>query len=140
MASLSRIPTQEALWSDPYALDQASPTNAPTLTLDSDFQRQKKLAGLGSLGSLFANSGTDNSDLQQQPLYGGDTTKSAAESAEEPSQIDVQRIQRAPQTQEATPLLSPEQRAGNILTGEEGSYGPLSGQQREVSLKQFFRP
>ena len=51
--------------------------------------------------------------------------------AGEPSQLATERVQRAPASQESSPLLAPEERLGNVLTGEEGQYGPLTGDATE---------
>lgn len=119
---------------NPFSIDAAPES-------DSEASRRKKLSlyGLQGLGR-YAND-QQSADLQEQPLYGGELSKSSQVSPEagEPSQLATERVERAPATQESSPLLPPAERLGNVLTGEAGQYGPLTGEQRSVSLKDFFR-
>jgi len=122
---------------NPFSLDTATESASET-------SRRKRLDlyGLQGLAKYANDPAQSASDLQEQPLYGGELSKSPSVSAEagEPSQLATERVERAPMSQEASPLLAPEERLGNVLTGEEGSYGPLTGEQRSVSLKDFFGP
>jgi len=107
---------------------------------ESEASRRKKLSTY-SLKSLFAGSNesqADSADLQEQPLHGGNISRSVSAEAGEPSQLATERVERAPSSQEASPLLPPAERLGNVLTGEEGGYGPLTGEQRSVSLRSLF--
>lgn len=116
---------------NPFSLDQATPT-------DPDAQRRKKLTSFG-LGGLV-RPGPESNDLEQQPLYGGDVNKSVAEAAAEPSQLATERVERAPYIQESTPLLGPEERLGNLETGEtaQNTYQPLSQDERSSRVKDFL--
>ena len=120
-----------------FASDNASAFNP-------DADRQKKLRSLSQsqLSDLsnFSNEGDTGEDLQKEPLNGGNLSKSiqVPQDAGEPSALSTERVQRAPAFQEASPLLPTEERAGNLLTGEEGRYGPLTEGDRSVSLKNLF--
>lgn len=126
-----------------FALDQAT---SPAVS-EADTQRRKKLSAFGLQGlQQYANADQSTADLQEAPLHGGELSKDATQGADEPSQLATERVQRAPAMQAQSPLLNTEQRAGNVLTGEEGQfggqggYGPMSSQQRSLSLKDFFGP
>lgn len=127
----------------PFASDNLGAFSTDT---QQDARKQKlaqySRATLSDL-SRFANEPDDTADsLESAPLNSGNLSKnnSIDTGAGEPSQIATERVQRAPSLQEASPLLSTNERAGNVLTGEEGAYGPLTSQQRGVSLKDFFGP
>lgn len=122
------------------AADNAFSIDSSTSQDSVDTARRKKISALGLQGlSQYANE-PDAESLSEKPLYGGSLSKSASVSteADEPSQLATERVQRAPASQNAAPLLPPEERLGNVVTGEEGTYGPLTGEQRRVSLKDFF--
>src|SRR5262245_61940665 len=110
------------------ATDSAfSPDAQPT---DADAQRKRKLNALGpSLRSLFHDNDEqqDTADLQTEPLYGGQLSKSAqieASGAGEPSALSTERVQRAPSMEQTSPLLGPGERFDNLIgeaeRGEEG--------------------
>jgi hypothetical protein len=126
---------------DPFSIDSAP---APS---DADAGRRKKLQLYGLQG-LARSGGADQTseELQDQPLYGGALSKSTQipQDIGEPSELATERVQRAPISQEASPLLGPEDRLGNAVSeferGEEGSYGPLSNSDRQSSLRDLFGP
>lgn len=122
--------------------DNAFTLNEAAGVTTGDESRQRKLKSLGSLRGLFNEPTPTPDELSpSQPLYGGEVSKDTGTSeGNEPSALATERVGRAPVTQEASPLLNPEQRAGNLVTGEQGQYGPLTGEQRTVSLKDFFQP
>lgn len=124
------------------AADNAFALNEATGVTTGDESRQRKLKALGSLRGLFNEPSAPEDTLSPgQPLYGGEISKDTGTSeGNEPSALATERVGRAPAMQEASPLLGPEQRLGNIATGEEGHYGPLGEVQRTVSLKDFFQP
>lgn len=117
---------------------------APTESA-ADNSRRKKLSLYGLQGlARYDNAVDDPAELQEQPLYGGALSKASQlpDDAGEPSQLATERVERAPISQEASPLLGPDERLGNMFSeaerGEEGSYGPMSGSQRAASLRDFF--
>jgi hypothetical protein len=124
------------------AADNAFALNEATGVTTGDETRQRKLKSLGSLRGLFNEPTAPEDTLTpSQPLYGGEISKDTGTSeGNEPSALATERVGRAPAMQEASPLLGPEQRLGNLSTGEEGHYGPLNEEQRTVSLKDFFQP
>src|SRR5262249_45900606 len=114
---------------------------------DFDAARRKKLTqALGpNLRGLaqFANDAEEN--LSTPARNGGEINNSLSIPTDvgEPSEISTERVQRVPLAENSSPLLSPEEPIGNLATGEEGtyntgSYGPLSGQQRSLSLMSLF--
>jgi hypothetical protein len=127
----------------PYSSDTSSAFSADQ---DERTRKLNRFANGGATPSLaglsnFANDEESSGDLQKEPLYGGNLSKtlSTADSASaEPSALATERVQRAPSMEEASPLLNPAERVGNLLTGEEGRYGPLTQGERGVSLKDFF--
>src|SRR5262245_40691483 len=99
---------------NPFSLDEATDNT-------EDTQRTKKLKALGpNLRSLLA-SANPVEDLSQEPLNQGEISQNTSipEDVGEPSQIATERVQRAPAlAEEGSPLLSAEERLGNLATGE----------------------
>jgi hypothetical protein len=111
---------------------------------------------LGGLAALAAGVGTGQSDdgLSKDPIGEGDVSSPIATPGlsgkpGEPSLLATERVQRAPATFSAQPLLGAEDRAGAAFgeadRGEEGTLGGgtrqgLSTSSRNKALMSFFKP